>query len=352
MLIEDTEKQADTELPQVTDDLQEVEVDLGDETPEGEAAAAPAPKPEDDVGQNRRQQPGGARSRINKLTREKHEALSTAEQLRLENERLKQENQRVKQSAQVSDQAALIHYEERVKADVEKATRFLAEATAAGDPEKIAQATLAVSKAGSEQRELEVWKANRPAPAANAPAPAPTAPAPRQQQAEAPQLDPALQAWISENPWFNPADQNEFDQEMHQEATAYATMLERKYARTGRQAEIGTPAYFAEVNQHMRAEFPDYFGDEPAPQPQPVPAKRTPPMQNRQAGVVPATAASAPSASANGSGSKIILTAEQRRFAHNLASNGALPKVNGRNPTPEEAEKIYGRQLLNAQKGA
>lgn len=349
MTIEREAAERETELPETQEnELEPVEVDIGaDAAAEGE----PAPKVEDDVGQRQPRQNNGARSRINKLTREKHEATTRAEILTQENERLKSDFQKVRQSAQVSDRAALIHYETAVKGELEGARRFSIEATASGDPEKIADANIALSRAAQKQQELDSWKANQPAAPAASAAPQPQPRAETRQQPEPVQLDPALKSWIDDNPWFAAANADDFDAEMHQEATAYATMLERKYMRQGKQDQIGTKPYFEEVNKHMRSEFPDYFGDEPAPQP--TPGRRTPPMAAPRTGVVPAANTNG-SARADGrsvNGTKVTLSAEERKFAHTMAANGAL-MVKGRKATPEEAEILYGKQILNSSKGA
>ena len=65
-------------------------------------------------------------------------------------------------------------------------------------------------------------------------------------------LDPDVQEWLDENTWYSEHNPD-FDAQKQQEIGSYAQKLDDFLARSGRQHEINSPAYFEKINQKIRA---------------------------------------------------------------------------------------------------
>lgn len=224
------------------------------------------------------------------------------------------------------DASNMANYEARIMADTQSAKRNLADAVASGDPEKIADATVAVSKAAGELGQLEMWKRSQP----KAEKPKDEQ---RQQQQAQPGPDRAAQAWLGDNTWFNEND------EMRNAVVLHAKSLEHRLVRQGKQNEIGSPTYYAALDKYVREEFPDEFDDGEEEVVVPRAAART------SAGIVTPTRASP---TGQKPGKEVVkLSAEERDFAHRMAANGAIKGPNGKPLTHAEAEVRYATQKRN-----
>ena len=155
-------------------------------------------------------------------------------------------------------------------------------------------------------------------------------------------LEPRTRDWIEKNAWFQPQSPD-FDPEMHEEATIYARRVERRYKADGRADEIGSSAYFKEIDKHMRAEFPDAFDDKPAP-------KKATPKMKRDTTVAPVARSGGGDAPAKRT-AKVTLSPAERQFARNMAASGAYKKPNGQRMTDAEAEKYHAAFMLKQRKG-
>jgi hypothetical protein len=317
-------------------DIELTEEELEGETPpepdaeqEPETAADPGPEPEPEPKKKPRadNRVASALAKAEEAERRAAEAMARAE-----------EAERVRQQ---SDRAMMFHYEKRLETDVASLKRQLTEAKAVGDSEAEIEAMTKLTDVQAELRGVKSWLGAEPAaeperraePKAD---PKPAAPAAEQQVS----YEPRTVAWIEQNEWFQPSSDN-FDAEMYEEATLYAKRLERRLKAAGKAKDIGNDDYFADIDRHIREEFPDAFDDAP-------PQKRTPPMK-RDANAVPVTR------SANGgvapNKNVVRLTADERRLAHSLAANGAIKNGDGSRPSPEQAEKIYAIQRMKQSKG-
>lgn len=340
-------------LPVTTgDDDGPAEVELSNEdlstseSMDTEAAAAAAAAAAEKKKQNR----VPADKRINKLTREKMEALEYAAELERERDALREKATKLEQSEKVANKAALVHYETSVTANLASAKKAYSEAMASGDPDRIADANIELTKWASEKTEIDRFKASQPKdeperqrqPVDQHPEPE------RQRQPAAPDLAPEAAKWATETAWFNPQNDG-FNEDMHVEAVEFAKQLERRWARQGRGDEIGKSAeYFKAIEDHVRSEFPDEFGDEVN-----VAPARTPPMSAGRPDAAPAARAAVPAANGNGSGTRVQLTKDDVDMCKRYMTAGFYKDKNGK-PIRDlaEAKRLYAIDKIKSERDA
>lgn len=313
------------------------------------------------AGEDRKKRTGRLNQRLGQMAAQRDEAIRVARESETTAERLRRELEELRAKSQETDAAALTHFEAATTANLERAKQKLKQARESGDVDAETEAVAEVGKYSAEKGRIDAWKANQK-PAAEGegqteeePAPRKEKPAPQETQAEREaKFSPELKGFIDENPWFRP-NTAEFDLEMHKEAVAYGNLLERKWIRAGRQDEVGTPEYYAEIRKHVMTEFPDYEGDEietdekPAKktngQPQ---TKRTMPAMGRDENILPARSESAPNGETRSTGPRRIqLNSDQQEFARSMAEQGAPGYVHpdGRHYSPQEAYVRYAKAI-------
>lgn len=325
----------DVEIEITEDDLGESLEDYEQqEEPEEEQQEDPEEEqpeePEEEEAPKRRR---SADKRIIELARKAAEAEQRVQEMEA---RLQKEAQLREQS----EQAMMTHYKSNLSTTAMDLKQKLAEARSMMDNERIDDLQYQFNKTMNDLEAVTNWereqqnKAARPAPAQQkAPAEAP-----RQQVS----LEPRTASWIQKNSWFQPKSED-FDPEMHEEATLYARRVERRFRAEGRDDEIGSVDYFTEIDRHMRREFPDAFAA------QSTPSKKAPPMsRDSNAAPVQRTAPGQPVKKST----SIRLTADQRRMAHQMGQSGAFRNPNGSRMSDLEAEKYYAIHMMKTSKGA
>ena len=336
------------ELPYTDDgptedvDIEITEEDLGEsledyeqqEEPEEEQPEEPEEVAEQEEPEEEEEAPKRRRSpekRISELARKAAEAEQRAQALEA---RLQKEAQLREQS----EQAMMTHYRNNLSVTAMDLKQKLAEARSMMDNEKIDDLQYQFNKTMNDLEAVTNWereqqnKASRPVE--------PAAPQPSQQQQVT--LEPRTAGWIQKNTWFQPKSED-FDPEMHEEATLYARRVERRFRAEGRDDEIGSVDYFTEIDRHMRREFPDAFAA------QATPTKRAPPMsRDSNAAPVQRTAPGQPPKKST----SIRLSADERRMAHQMAQSGAYRNPNGSRMNDLEAEKYHAIYILKTKKGA
>jgi hypothetical protein len=321
----------------------DVEIELTDEELGEEGVEVEAPEPEGDEADPEEEEAEASdeepdeedpkpkkRSRTDKsvveLRRRAQEAELLAKQL---DHQLAQESALRAQS----DAAMMTHYEGLLESQARDAKRRLLEAKSLGDSEAEVEAQSELFRIQSDIGNVQSWKAQTARDAKQPPTPRDPQPQPPAQ----PTVDPNTAQWIKKNEWFQPGSAN-FDAEMHEEATLYARRVERRYRAEGRADEIGSTSYFREIDKHVREEFPDAFEG------QAVPKKGTPRMSGDNR-VAPVTRTGQPGQSSKPS-TKVKLSVDQRRLAHQMAASGAYMKPNGSRMNNEEAERYHAVFLL------
>jgi len=319
--IEITEEDLGESLAEYQENEPEEEESEEEESEEEEAEpqaeeeeAEEASEEEEEEAPKRKRSPD---KRISELARKAAEAERRAQELET---RLRHEAE----LRQQSDMAMMTHYKNNLLIEAGTVKQQLVEAHSMGDSEKIIDLQAKYYKLQNDLEGVENWEAQQKlnTPQVQQEVQVETQPA-------QPTLEPRTAQWIQKNTWFQPQSED-FDPEMHEEATLYARRVERRYRSEGRDDEIGGVDYFTEIDRHMRKEFPDAFSSVSTP------SKKAPPMA-RDSNVAPVQR-SAPGQPAKNTKS-VRLTADQRRMAHQLAQSGVIRKPNGGRMTELEAEK-------------
>lgn len=322
---EDVEIAEDEEEPEEEDDSE-------DEPEEAEAEDDDQVEPEEEE-EEPRPRKRDAERRISELARRAQEAEQRAQEIEA---RLQQESA----LRQQSDLAMMTHYEQRLRGDANVVLGQIEEAISMGDGRKQAELQAQFNQLQNDLSGIDAWRKDAEAKMAEAQrAPEPK---PQTQQQQQVTLEPRTRDWIEKNPWFQPQSED-FDAEMHEEATMFARRLERRFKADGRADEIGSSSYFKEIDKHMRAEFADAIPDRSAPK------KATPKMkrENTVAPVVRSGGSDSPTKRT----AKVSLSPAERQFARNMAASGAYKKPNGQRMTDAEAERYHAAFMLKQRKG-
>jgi hypothetical protein len=299
-----------------------------EEQPEEPEEVAEQEEPEEEEAPKRRR---SADKRIIELARKAAEAEQRAQDMEA---RLQKEAQLREQS----EQAMMTHYRNNLSVTAMDLKQKLAEARSMMDNEKIDDLQYQFNKTMNDLEAVTNWEREQQNKAARPAQPAAPA-APQQQQVS---LEPRTASWIQKNSWFQPKSED-FDPEMHEEATLYARRVERRFRAEGRDEEIGSVDYFTEIDRHMRREFPDAFAA------QATPSKKAPLMsRDSNAAPVQRTAPGQPPKKST----SVRLTADQRRMAHQMGQSGAFRNPNGSRMSDLEAEKYYAIHMMKTGKGA
>lgn len=296
------------------------------------------------------------------LTHERDEARGYANQLQAELERERARAAELEAKANEASNVAMHSYAAKAESDLREARAFHSAAIESGDPGKITEAAERLASAKSTMDDVESWKKSQK----TAPAEPQRQPQPRQQpqNAQIPDLPPEIKSWMVENRYFDavqrdsngdvvfdrsgrPVENPDYDDDMHIEATMFATKLERQIA-SGRLAyKVSSPEYFQAVEEHMRQQFPDYFGEEEQEQPKQQPRKASP---------VAAPTRSMSSGGEAKSPTRFKLTGDQIRFVKKMVDNGGGPKYPQGHPQEfkpmsfADAKVSYARRLMNTNK--
>jgi hypothetical protein len=252
----------DVEIEITEDDLGESLEDYEQqEEPEEEQpeVAEQEEEPEEEEAPKRRRQ---SENRINELARKAAEAERRAQDAEA---RLVKEAQLREQS----EQAMMTHYRSNLSATAMDLKQKLAEARSMMDNERIDDLQYQFNKTMNDLEAVTNWEREQQNKAARTATAEQATPADAQRQQVS--LEPRTANWIQKNSWFQPKSED-FDPEMHEEATLYARRVERRFRSEGRDDEIGSVDYFTEIDRHMRREFPDAFSAQSAPN------KKAPPM--------------------------------------------------------------------------
>jgi hypothetical protein len=299
-----------------------------EEQPEEPEEVVEQEEPEEEEAPKRRR---SADKRIIELARKAAEAEQRAQDMEA---RLQKEAQLREQS----EQAMMTHYRNNLSVTAMDLKQKLAEARSMMDNEKIDDLQYQFNKTMNDLEAVTNWEREQQNKAARPAQPAAPA-APQQQQVS---LEPRTASWIQKNSWFQPKSED-FDPEMHEEATLYARRVERRFRAEGRDEEIGSVDYFTEIDRHMRREFPDAFAA------QATPSKKAPLMsRDSNAAPVQRTAPGQPPKKST----SVRLTADQRRMAHQMGQSGAFRNPNGSRMSDLEAEKYYAIHMMKTGKGA
>jgi hypothetical protein len=329
--------------------LEAVEIEIPGEG-EGEAEEPEGKKPEQDKpepaeggeseGDGEQERPRKrAQPRINKLTKERDYYAQVADQMKRELDDLRGGYQKVVQERDQLNTVAMENFSSKVDNDLKSAEADYERAVEQGDVRAQIEATKRISKATSQQSDINAWREQAKEKAKAAPE-TEEKPKPQQQQQQSVELPKEVQSWINRNKsWYDP-NSEDFDQDAHVAVTRYAAALEQQMQLEGRDDEVNGSEYWAKIDSFVSRKFPDY-----------APAKGgTPPMKGSSA-VAPARGATPQQLPGQkpASPTKIQLTSDDRKMARSLVDQGALKyphghKQFGQRMSYQDAEVYYARQ--------
>lgn len=182
--------------------------------------------------------------RINQLTAKRKQAIEEAEAAFAYAKSVQEQNEQMKKKLAELDQGYMTEYGSRVETQSAEAKRMLKEAFDSGDVEKLAEAQDLMARLAIEKERLRVQKLRSEQQSQEPEQKMPERQAAPQEQ----QLDPKLQNWMSQNPWFGT------DLVMSEGAKAIHTQLVGSEGFDPRSDE-----YYAEIDRRMRVEFPHKF---------------------------------------------------------------------------------------------
>lgn len=322
---------------------EEVSVDLTEDEIKnaGIDVAHPEPAPEPDPAADKKDAdvttaPEDKPRKKNRVPAKQRIGQLTAEGRRLQEElqSLRGNYQKTEQEKEHATTAAFKHYKSSVDANLRLAQREYKDAVEAGDADAQSTANSRVAQYASQKSEIENWEEQQAAIAPTA-GPAPKA------QPQPQNVAPDTQSWIDQNSWFD-MQSDDFDQDMHDDAVLIGSRIERKYKDAGKGSMIGSAEYFAEVDEAMKKQWPEYYDDEPPPTP-----KGQPKMKASNQPVAPAPSDGTPMPGAKPqSPTSVTLSSEERQIAHGLG----MRHGNGKQFTNAEHERAYALQKLRLQK--
>lgn len=164
--------------------------------------------------------------------------------------RLEQENEHLRSFSEKANEAASFHYDDSIKSRMRMAQNIKRQARENGDYDTEMSADVEITKLVSEQQEVNRYKAQQRMAEDNR-----NYQHSRQQSYEpVPELNLDTQDWLDRNSWANPQEE-EYDEELFNAASAYAKSLEIKYRNNGQENKIMGKHYFDEIDRYMKDNF-------------------------------------------------------------------------------------------------
>ena len=235
--------------------VEEVEIEIVDDTPEQDRNRRPLDKEvADPTDEEIDQYSEGVKKRIKELTHARHDERRAKEALAREKQELEriaqamiEENRKLRGFVNTGTQ----HYAESqtklAETEVEAAKRRLKEATEAFDTDAVIEAQDALMEA---KLKLQAAKNFRPAPLQEEEKPVQTVTQPAQ-----PSLDERTLRWQARNQWFGANG--------HEDMTSFALGLHQKLVNSG--VDPRSDAYFEQIDARMKSTFREFFGEEDKP---------------------------------------------------------------------------------------
>ena len=288
---EENEKEVDVvvededENPNVVDQLEEAAEGDDEETPDEEVKdeRTPEQKIHDYLESDPELKDHYSKSvqkRIDKLTYDWREAERREKAATEFAQNVQKENAELKAKQQQQDGVFINEHKNRLEAQLEGAKASYKEAVANGDPELIAEANALMSTTAAELAQAKQTETRYERFVKTTPSPEEeiTPYQPEGAQPAQPQPDEKAEAWAQKNTWFGE------DQEMTQAALNIHQRLvtEDGYLPTSN-------AYYSELDNRLRKNYPDYFKVE-------TPTEDPPHLQGEQVVTPPSTPTKRPGA--------------------------------------------------------
>lgn len=247
----------------IEEDTPVSEIEVEDDTPEADRGREPMPKEVVDEleADELEEYSDKVKTRLKQMKKVWHDERREKERLMREQtetitaaQRLLEENRLLKNNLSQGEQYLLNSYKQNTEYELEMAKRAYREAYESGDSDRLIDAQEQLNAASYKAQQLNSYR------------PTLQDPEPEVQQyvqpIQAPSPDQKTIAWQERNTWYGT------DPEM----TASALGLHQKLVNERGPQFAGTDEYWTNIDKTMRRRFPDYFGEEAAPQRETKPA--------------------------------------------------------------------------------
>ena len=338
------------------EDFKDEEIDVAVEEGSEEAKAEEPAKADAEPERHKRRGP----KRVAALTHERDEARAYAADIAAELERERARSKEFEIKANEASTVAMQSFAAKSESDLKEARAAHSAALSSGDAARITEAAEQLASAKATMDDVEAWKKTESAKPAQKVEE--RAAAPQQQQIQ--DLPPNLKEWAAKNRYWdqNARDESgelildragrtmknkDFDEEMHIEATIYATKLERQIASGRLKAKVGDATYLKMIDDHQREEFPDYFGESADE----VEEEEVAAPRRRSSSPVAPVSRSAPN-QRSGPSRKMTISGDEVRFVKKMVENGGGPKYPQGHPkqfqpmTFDDAKVSFVRQKM------
>ena len=237
---------------ELDDEVEAVDIEEVDDTPEEDRDRAPMPKElvdeieADDLGEYSEK----VKQRLKQLKKVWHDERREKERVQREQneavniaKRIMDENRYLKETLSSGESQLLTSYKVAAERDMEAARRDYIAAHETGDSEALVAAQERITAAALRTQQLNDYKPTlqRHVEEVYQPQAAP----------EVPRVDPKTEAWQKRNTWWGS------DAEM----TAAALGLHQKLEQQHGKSFVGSDEYWRAVDTTMQRRFPEYFGD-------------------------------------------------------------------------------------------
>ena len=184
--------------------------------------------------------------RIDALTAKRKAAEDDANNAISYGKQVEQENQNLRKQLETYTKGYETEFDSRVNSQEAQVKQILKEAIDANDPEKIAEATAAITQVNIQKERVKVLKQNREQEQATQ---ANERQSNQKQETKKPSIDdnPKIKAWIAKNAWYG--KDNEIEKNL-------ALMLADKKV-TGMGYEATEDSYYEEIDKEMAKLFPN-----------------------------------------------------------------------------------------------
>jgi hypothetical protein len=162
---------------------------------------------------------------------------------------IEEENKRIKQQLDTYTKGYETEFDTRVTSQEAQVKQILKDAIDANDPEKIAEATAALTQVNIQKERVKVLKQNREQEQATQKNERQSSQTTQEVKQSSIENNPKIKAWISRNPWYGKDDEVEKN---------YALMLvDRKVTNMGYEAT--EDRYYEEIDKQLAQMFPQEF---------------------------------------------------------------------------------------------
>jgi hypothetical protein len=235
----------------VTENSDDVEIEVVDDTPEKDRGRRPLDREVEDPTEDEIETyTRGAQDRIKELTHARHDERRAKEALAREKQELErlaqqmlEENKRLKQYVNTGTEQYTQMAQTAATAELEKARRDYKAAQEAFDTDAILAAQEALLEA---KMKVEQAKNFKPAPLQTQE----TEVQPRQTEPQAVRPDEKTLRWQARNQWFG--------SDGFEEVTSFALGLHQKLVNSG--VAPGADEYFEQIDARVKSKFPEVFG--------------------------------------------------------------------------------------------